>query len=370
MSQIQAFILAIGGFQGFLLFTLLISDKRVNYASKLLGVYCLLLAATLLLPLIVSAANSNFSWLIGWLVFLPASYGALSYLYCRTAMTGSSLRLRDIVHLSPLLICYILNYEILFSAEKALDFVSAPQDTLALKLTLTVSYGQALLYGVLLIMMIYRFQKKAKQNLSSYNPDTFKWHWCLVVFIVLIWSLKALSSVTNLAAPMVNFIADCLLVILIYFFAIAQWRKPSLFHVQQLQAELSKPDVPSKKTLTDGLLDENMRSSVLSLVKKEVEEHRLYRNNKLTLASLAEQVGISLHHLSETLNQHGGKNFNQFINEYRVAEVCKQLDENSDRKLIDMAMDAGFSSKSSFNAIFKKVTGKPPTLYRQQQADR
>ena len=55
MSQTQTFILAIGAIQGFLLFALLVSDKRVNYASKLLGVYCLFLAATLLFPLIVVA---------------------------------------------------------------------------------------------------------------------------------------------------------------------------------------------------------------------------------------------------------------------------------------------------------------------------
>ena len=55
MSQTQTLVLAIGAFQGLLLFTLLVTDKRVNYASKLLGVQCLFIASTFVLPLIVAA---------------------------------------------------------------------------------------------------------------------------------------------------------------------------------------------------------------------------------------------------------------------------------------------------------------------------
>ena len=171
MSQTQTFILAIGAIQGFLLFALLVSDKRVNYASKLLGVYCLFLAATLLFPLIVVAGDSGLSWLIGVLIFLPAGYGALSYLYCRTAMTAAPLKRSDCVHLLPILVCYSLNYDLLFSSERALSFLTAPIDENAgFKLMLVVFlYGQAMFYSALLVRMIYRYQTKAKQTLSSYT---------------------------------------------------------------------------------------------------------------------------------------------------------------------------------------------------------
>ena len=130
MSQTQTLILTIGGFQGFLLFTLLVSDKRINYASKLLGLQCLLIATAFALPLIVAAGESKFAWLISFLVFLPACSGALTYLYCRVAITGMPLKTIDILHLLPLAICYLLNYDILFSPEKALSFVSMPDTTL------------------------------------------------------------------------------------------------------------------------------------------------------------------------------------------------------------------------------------------------
>lgn len=366
MSQTQTLILAIGAFQGLLLFTLLVSDKRVNYASKLLGLQCLFVATTFLLPLIVAAGDSQFAWLIGLLVFLPACFGALTYLYCRTAITGLALKPSDMLHLLPLALCYLLNYDLLFSAEKALNFVTMPQTTLV-KHTVTkvVFYGQAVVYSALLINMVSRCQANAKQTLSSYNPDIFRWLWSLIIFMVTIWGLKVLFYFIS-PAPMLNIVANCLLVIMVYLVAIVQWRNPGLFHIQQLATQRIQPKPPKQKQSADGLLDQDMRAGIFQLVRDQVEQRALYRDSELTLVALAERVGVSVHHLSETLNQYGGKNFNQFINEYRVAEVCQQLDHNSERKLIDLALDAGFSSKSSFNAIFKKLTGQSPSQYRCQ----
>ncbi|GHA21615.1 hypothetical protein GCM10008090_34420 [Arenicella chitinivorans] len=372
MSLAQTVILVIGGLQGLLLFTLLITDRRVNSAGKILAVQCLLIATIFFLPMIVFAGNSAFSWLIGVLLFLPACSGGLTYLYCRTALTDSGLRLGDAVHLLPLLLCCLLNYDILLSSERALEFVRVPQTTL-LRHTLTqvVFYGQIVVYIVLLVRLVRRSQGQARKTLSAYNPDIFSWLWTLIGFTVLIWGLKVLfyflmrESVAVTYAPTFNMLADFLLVVMVYFVAVMQWRNPALFHITQLEL----PSVTSLrvKPEADGVLDRETRAKVLNLVKQQVETQCLYRDSQLTLAALAEQVGVSVHQLSETLNQHDGKNFNQFINEYRVAEVCEQLGQPADRKLIDLALDAGFSSKSSFNAIFKKVTGVTPTQYRTQQ---
>ncbi len=367
MSQTQTFILVIGGIQGFLLFILLVSDKRVNHASKILGFYCLLLATTLILPLIVAAGKSQFTWLISFLVFLPASYGALNYLYCRTAITHLPLKYGDLIHLLPLGLCYLINYDILFSPEKALEFVTRKPDftNIWYSVTTSIVYGQALVYMVFTIKMIYNYQTKAKQTLSSYNPDIFKWLWSLVFFMILLWGLNGLFVLVNIS-PIVKNLAYFLLVIFIYLIAIVHWRNPSLFHISQLEEELEQTDTQKDNQTSSGLLDQELRSSIMNLVQNQIKEQALYRNSEITLATLAQKVGVSVHHLSETLNQYGGKNFNQFINEYRVAEVCKKLDQRSEQKLIDLAMNAGFSSKSSFNSLFKKLTGQTPSQYKRQ----
>lgn len=368
MSQFQALVLAIGGFQGLLLFILLVTDKRVNYASKILGFQCLLLAITFVLPIVVADVDNPFVTLLGWLIFLPASYGALTYLYCRCAMMGSALRWQDSVHLLPLLLCYALNYDLLFSAERALSFVTATKlPGVKYLLTNIIFYGQSLLYALLLIYRLYRFQTQANQRLSTFNPDIFKWLWCIAAFMVSTWLLKVIYHVANVPQS-INLLADLLLVLMVYIIAILQWRNPRIFHIQKLQETLAQPLEKAEEKSNDGVLDEEIRSSILQLVQQRVSEQQLYRDPELTLTSLAEQVGIGTHQLSETLNLAGGKNFNRFINEFRVAEVCQQLEQQDQRKVIDLAMEAGFSSKSSFNAIFKKLTGQTPSEYRRQLA--
>ena len=105
---------------------------------------------------------------------------------------------------------------------------------------------------------------------------------------------------------------------------------------------------------------------MFEVVKNQVESELLYQNSQLTLASLAELTGVGIHHLSEVINQHDGRNFNQFINEYRVNDVCVRLKNDTKSNVLDLAMEAGFSSKSTFNAMFKKVTGMTPTQYRKK----
>ncbi len=365
MSQLLTFIFAVGAFQGLVLFVLLISDKRVNYASKLLGVFCLMIASTFALPLIFDAGNGPLAWLIAPMVFLPACYGGVTYLYCRTAITGSPLKLLDLLHLIPLVICYLLNYEILFSTEKALEFLAMPNDATLIKaITAAIIFAQIVVYIILTISMIVYYQKKAKQTLSSYNPDIFKWLWSLMAFAVFSWGLSIFFNYIS-RIPSINVITYATMVLMVYFIGFVQWRNPGIFHIKKLEKQ---PEIKASQDVSGGILDQEMRSSILQTVQEQVKEQSLYRNSELTLASLAEEVGVSIHHLSETINQQGGKNFNQFINEYRVAEVCEQLKQKSDRKLIDLALDAGFSSKSSFNATFKKLTGKTPSVFRQEIA--
>jgi AraC-like DNA-binding protein len=99
-----------------------------------------------------------------------------------------------------------------------------------------------------------------------------------------------------------------------------------------------------------------------------MDEEKPYRNSYLTLQELADELSISAHNLSQVINTRLGKNFYDFVNEYRVEEVKRRLLDPKYRnlKILAIGLDAGFNTKSTFNAFFKKHTGVTPSRYREQ----
>ena len=67
-----------------------------------------------------------------------------------------------------------------------------------------------------------------------------------------------------------------------------------------------------------------------------------------------------------TINIEKSRNFHNFINDYRIEEAKKILqDKNySDTNILNIAFKSGFQSKSVFNRVFKQITGKSPKDYR------
>ncbi|MFZ2234761.1 MAG: helix-turn-helix domain-containing protein [Dokdonella sp.] len=90
-----------------------------------------------------------------------------------------------------------------------------------------------------------------------------------------------------------------------------------------------------------------------------------WRDPDLGLDRLARLLGTNTAYLSRALNEGLGLSFNAAINRLRVADVEHQLtDPNADGDVLGIAFAAGFSSKTSFNRVFKAQTGLTPTQFR------
>ena len=311
--------------------------------------------------------DSQFSWLAGLGFFIPACFGPLLFLYCRSAISGDLLKTSDLVHCLPLLFCYLWNADtLLFDSERFRAWiVGGRAPTLRVWLSEYLIFAIELLYMFLTICLIKRFENKANSTLSSFNPAIFKWLWSLILTISVVWLAKAIMAFGSIAIPFMVVFSDALIVAFIYLIALAHWRNPELFYVRELADNKREPMI-STKPESKGSLGDETRSVLFESVKQCVEEQQLYLNSELTLASLAETSGLAMHHLSEVLNQHSGQNFNQFINAYRVEYVCERLKENSSESFLELSSEAGFSSKSTFNTMFKKLKGLTPTQYRKQ----
>jgi len=98
---------------------------------------------------------------------------------------------------------------------------------------------------------------------------------------------------------------------------------------------------------------------------------RAHRQDGLTIGALAQQLGLPEYRLRRLINQAlGYRNFNSFVNHYRIAEVKAALADprQSEVPVLTIALDAGFSSLGPFNRAFKAETGMTPSEYRRLNA--
>ena len=91
-----------------------------------------------------------------------------------------------------------------------------------------------------------------------------------------------------------------------------------------------------------------------------------YLGYNLTEAELAGMIDTTSHKLSQVINERYGLNFFEYINKHRVKDVKKLLKSPSkaDEKIMALAYDCGFNSKSAFYNFFKKETSLTPSEYR------
>ncbi|MGV7218200.1 helix-turn-helix domain-containing protein [Bradyrhizobium sp. UFLA05-112] len=94
---------------------------------------------------------------------------------------------------------------------------------------------------------------------------------------------------------------------------------------------------------------------------------RVYRQEGLSIGRLAAMLDLPEYRLREAINEGlGHRNFNAFLNSYRIEEAKAALSEASQRDVpvLTIAMDAGFQSIGPFNRAFKVATGMTPTEFR------
>ena len=99
-----------------------------------------------------------------------------------------------------------------------------------------------------------------------------------------------------------------------------------------------------------------------------METNKPWMDPLLSLNSLADDLSISPKHLSQVINLVFQQNFYQYINAFRVEECKRKMADPSagSDNLLEIAYAAGFNSKNTFNAAFKKSTGMTPSEYRKQ----
>ncbi|XOV80382.1 MAG: helix-turn-helix domain-containing protein [Aestuariibacter sp.] len=137
-----------------------------------------------------------------------------------------------------------------------------------------------------------------------------------------------------------------------------------VFSQTHVLSTLFQVELPEEKSsATDSY---TVNAKVTEQLEDLMARVKVYQDPELRLDGLADSLGISPRSLSTLLNKYYHKNFYDFVNAYRIADVRAQLlqQENKQKPVQRIFEDAGFNSKTTFNTLFKKHTGQTPSEYR------
>lgn len=224
----------------------------------------------------------------------------------------------------------------------------------------------SIILGIYALYRLRLYDKKIRHNYSNIEQVKLKWLWFTALGFVCVWGLVLSSSVIG-AFGFYNFaiqlgtIANLPPVFLMSAMVIYGQSLP-------INATLFDPDQPdhanSKAEESIVIATSEQQAQIEDLMLRV----KIYQDPELRLEGLADSLDISPRTVSSLLNGYYQKNFYDFINFYRVKDAQQQLeDPNNKSKTIQRVFeDAGFNSKTTFNTLFKKITGKTPTEYRSQ----
>lgn len=178
------------------------------------------------------------------------------------------------------------------------------------------------------------------------------------VFVMVVGALIGVTLVVE-AMPIVKESVDVLQVLqrlsilgLTLFFLVRNFEiRPGFFFQEQ----------PKEKPVI--IEDQALRQKLEALI----EEKKVYRTEGLTIRGLADMMGEQEYKVRRVINgELGFRNFNDFLNNYRVNEACEILSDPAQHKktVLEIAYSLGYQSIGPFNKAFRELKETTPSAYR------
>lgn len=353
----------------FLAFPLLAMTRR-RPANGWLGLFILSISLLSLAFLVYGSLPQLFG-LFDWPL---AGVGAFFYCYVRS-LTGLGNSRRQLWHFFPLaLLVSALAYgRLQLSGADLLGYLLGKSGALFSMLLL----GFQLLaagYAVAALYRLSQYRKRLRERYSSVERRELHWlSWLSVSFL----GLLILWFPANLLGGFWGLLLVLGRLITLYFVGWFGLRQTAVFLAPVApQAESVSPagepssgdaDAAAHKYARSGMT-EAARRLIGERLERWVAQERGYLDPDIKLSDLAGCIGTSPQLVSQYLNDVRGLSFFDYINALRVAEIQNMMRDraNDTRTLLDLAFAAGFSSKSTFNASFKRISGLAPSIWRSQ----
>ena len=229
----------------------------------------------------------------------------------------------------------------------------------------------------------WRLYQKYLLWLPTERSDTegvkFKWFKnILIILAIMVFSGIALNLFDNFifTTPRWIDVGQGLLVAFgIYYLSLMgylQYQPQQLIYIEPTNNVEEKEEKEEKEeTNTSSLLMSKMPQNEIEEWKNKIltliDQERLYLNPELTLTDFAQRLHTHSKLISAVINEAFEKNFNDFINEYRVNLFKEKVNDPKLKHLtlLAIAFECGFNSKSTFNRAVKRATGEMPSTFLQ-----
>lgn len=366
MSIDVVFYFAAGGalIQSLVLGLILLRPRRgqagqetPSVSSRLLIAILAAASLNILHPLtIFPSAATGHRLLIEPLQFLlPPLFAA----YVKALLDPSfKLRAFHLLHLAPTL--PVIGVSAALAVARGVDESAVENMSIALWVALLV---QALVYLRVAMRDIGRYRESLEtevSNLKGVDPLWLRWFSRVLHGIYFLYALVPFLLIHF--APSMQMIRN--------FISLVLSLSVSLLCYRQVLGKIPPPrpaPEPAPAAAEREPLDgrKGYAADLPAMLESVMERERLYLRSDLDLGALAKRLGWPRNEVSAAINGHFGLNFYEFVNGYRVREVKVLMDDPKYERLTlyAIALEAGFNSKPTFNAVFKKLAGCTPSEY-------
>ena len=383
--DLMGLLLLLGASQGIFLAILLFTKYRAFRVNIYLG-FLILFYSLFIFSFMISNVKSLQQQYPHWLMIfsgLPFLFGPLHLIYVGE-LTDTHLKFARFhwYHFLPFILYKLFYLQVFFMSVEELAAIFRQIEQNARPLHVAIS-GLILaiigvVYMIIALVVFKRYSAKIQNIYSSLDKVNLYWLRFFTYTAMFVWSIVLVESLLTISGVDTHryfLVVPLLTSIFVYATGYIGLFKTEIFEQAEVRKNLRQAHeiearrsfLQNEKKYEKSGLSEEKASEMLKKLQQFMSEDKPYLNSDLTLNDLSEKLEISSHNLSEILNTQLNQNFFDFVNQYRIDEVKKNLaDQKMDHlTLLSIAFDAGFNSKSGFNAIFKRYTNLTPSQYRQ-----
>jgi ABC-type antimicrobial peptide transport system permease subunit/AraC-like DNA-binding protein len=287
--------------------------------------------------------------------------GPLLYFYVlKITRPQYKLGWKDLLHFSPLLLEQgIFAFEISASARTgAATYATQTFRQLNPVLQLLI-FLSIITYLYKSNKLIHNFYRRLQPVLMDRSLLEFRWLRRLLAATALLWLLWLSCAAVDYFGYRNQLALQIYYPFYIFFAVINIWTAATAF-LRPQAAMVAQTSLPIRPSVPAELRAKG------AWLKKAMEANLYYQDPELSLPLLAEKLRLHPHELSRVINVALKKNFNDFINEYRIRDVVSKMQDPAydHITLLGIAFEAGFNSKATFNRTFKQMTGKSPAEFK------